>query len=176
MKLSDAQVARFRVEGVLVVEDLLGADEVEAILARAEWVASGQAPHISTKLLQMEPDVNTGTAAADTYADSLRKMSHLAFCDDVFESHARNPKVLNAIESLLGPDIKLYQDQWFMKPPRIGSRQPYQQDMPLGFHIDPPDMVTCWAALNDATRENGCLWMLPGTHRFGIIPRKRWAD
>ena len=176
MKLSETQVERFRKEGVLVLEDLLGADEVEALLARAEWVASGRAPHISKRLLQFEPEVNAGKAAADTYADSLRKMSHLAFCDEGFESHARNPKVLDVIESLLGPDLKLYQDQWFMKPPRIGSRQPYHQDMPLGFHIDPPDMVTCWAALNDATIENGCLWMLPGTHRFGIIPKEKWAD
>jgi phytanoyl-CoA hydroxylase len=176
MKLSETQVASFREEGVLVVEDLLDPDEVGALLARAEWVASGQAPHVTRQRLQVEPEVNSGKAAADTYADSLRKMSHLAFCDDVFESHARNPKVLDVIESLLGPDLKLYQDQWFMKPPRIGSRQHYHQDMPLGFHIDPPDMVTCWAALNDATIENGCLWMLPGTHRFGIITTEKWAD
>ena len=32
------------------------------------------------------------------------------------------------------------------------------------------------AALNDATVENGCLWMLPGTHRFGIIPKEKWAN
>ena len=175
MKLSETQVNRFREEGVLVVEDLLDADEVSALLARAEWVASGSAPHVSSERLQLEPEVNAGKAAAGTVADSLRKMSHLAFCDGVFETHARNPKVLDVIESLLGPDLKLYQDQWFMKPPRIGSRQPYHQDMPLGFHIDPPDMVTCWAALNDATVENGCLWMLPGTHRFGIIPKEEWA-
>lgn len=175
MKLPETHVNRFREEGVLVVEDLLDADEVSALLERAEWVASGRAPHVSRKRLQLEPEVNAGRAAADTVADSLRKMSHLAFCDGVFEAHARNPKVLDVIESLLGPDLKLYQDQWFMKPPRIGSRQPYHQDMPLGFHIDPPDMVTCWAALNDATVENGCLWMLPGTHRFGIIPKEEWA-
>ena len=176
MKLSETQVTRFREDGVLVVDDLLNADEVDALLDRAEWVASGRAPHVSKQRLQVEPDVREGKTAAHTYADSLRKMSHLAFCDEVFEAHARNPKVLDVIESLIGPDLKLYQDQWFMKPPRIGSRQPYHQDMPLGFFIDPPDMVTCWAALNDATIENGCLWMLPGTHRFGIIPNEKWAD
>lgn len=103
-------------------------------------------------------------------------MSHLAFHDEVFQKHARNPKILDIIESLLGPDLKLYQDQVFMKPPKIGSRQRYHQDMPLGFHIDPPDMVTCWAALDDATIENGCLWMLPGTHKFGIIDQAKWSD
>jgi ectoine hydroxylase-related dioxygenase (phytanoyl-CoA dioxygenase family) len=112
---------------------------------------------------------------ADTYADSLRKMNHLAFHDDVFQAHARNPKVLDVIEALLGPDLKLYQDQILMKPPKVGSRLRYHQDAPLGFHIDPPDrMVTCWAALDDSTEENGCMRVLPGTHRFGIIDRAEW--
>ena len=120
--------------------------------------------------------ITEGKAQAENYADSLRKMSHLAFYDEGFENHARNPKILDAIESLLGPDIKLYQDQLFMKPPRIGSRQGYHQDMPLGFYIDPPDMVTCWAALTDSTIKNGCVWMLPGTHKFGITEKSEWAE
>ena len=86
------------------------------------------------------------------------------------------PKVLDIVESILGHDFKLYQDQLFMKPPKIGSRQPYHQDQPTGFHIDPPDlMVSCWAALDNSTIENGCLWMLSGTHSWvpSISLRKR---
>ena len=60
-----------------------------------------------------------------------------------------------------------------MKPPRVGSRQPYHQDQPLGFHIDPADlMVTCWIAFDDSTLENGCLRVLPGTHRNGQLSRE----
>ena len=44
----------------------------------------------------------------------------------------------------------------------------------MGFHIDPPGMVTCGAVLDDATIDNGCLWMLPGTDRFGYIDRTEW--
>lgn len=176
MKLSAAQVERFRADGVLIVEGLLDEGEIAALRQRAEWVASGGASHVARERLQVEPRVAQGEAQAENYADSLRKMSHLAFADEVFQAHARNPKVLDVVESLLGPDLKLYQDQLFMKPPRIGSRQPYHQDQPLGFHIDPPDMVTCWVALDPAKIENGCLWMLPGTHRHGIIPREKWKE
>lgn len=174
MKLSERQVEQFSADGVLVVEDLLGAEEVEALGKRAEWVASGRAEHIGENLLQVEPRVKAGEVEADDYANSLRKMSHLAFYDEVFQAHARNAKILDVIEGLLGADIKLYQDQLFMKPPKIGSRQAYHQDKPLGFNIEPADMVTCWVALDDATIENGCLWMLPGTHRFGVIDREKW--
>ncbi|MCZ6678984.1 MAG: phytanoyl-CoA dioxygenase family protein [Candidatus Poribacteria bacterium] len=174
MKLPEEQVKRFWKDGFLIVENLLDENEVVRLREHAEWVASGEAPHIPGQQLQVEPRVLQGKDQAETYGDSLRKMSHLAFYDETFEAHARNPKILDIIESLLGPDIKLYQDQLFMKPPRIGSRQRYHQDMPLGFHIDPPDMVTCWAALSDSTIENGCVWMLPGTHQFGIIERSKW--
>lgn len=176
MKLSEAQINQFWEDGCLIIEDLLDENEISTLLEYAEWVASGEASHIPQTQLQVEPGVVAGKAHAETYADSLRKMSHLAFYDKVFENHARNPKILDIIESLLGANIKLYQDQLFMKPPRIGSRQGYHQDMPLGFHIDPPDMVTCWTALTDSTIENGCLWMIPGTHKFGIIEQSKWTE
>lgn len=176
MKLSAQQVEQFWQDGVLIVENLLNEQDVATLRARAEWVATGQATHIAQDRLQVEPSVTAGAMGADNYADSLRKMSHLAFCDAVFAEHACNPKILDVIESLLGSDLKLYQDQLFMKPPRIGSRQRYHQDAPLGFYIDPPSMVTCWAALDDATIENGCLWMLPGTHQFGVIEKTKWEE
>lgn len=176
MQLSDEQVEQFWEDGFIIVENLLDPDEVASLLAHAEWVASGKATHIPAGQLQVEPSVAAGGTQAENDADSLRKMSHLAFYDEEFENHARNPKILDVIESLLGTDIKLYQDQLFMKPPRIGSRQRYHQDMPLGFYIDPPDMVTCWAALTDSTIENGCVWMLPGTHKFGITEQSKWAE
>lgn len=176
MTISQNQVKQFWEDGFLIVEDLLDEDEIAVLRQRSDWIASGEADHIANNLLQVEPEVAAGVEQTDTYAKSLRKMSHLAFYDPVFERHARNPKILDIIEALLGADLKLYQDQLFMKPPKIGSRQRYHQDMPLGFFIDPPDMVTCWAALDDSTIENGCLWMLPGTHQFGIIEQEAWAD
>lgn len=176
MKLAAPQVEQFWQDGFLIVENLLDEQELATLRAHADWVASGQATHITADRLQVEPGVAAGQAQATTYADSLRKMSHLAFSDPIFATHARNPKILDVIESLLGPDLKLYQDQLFMKPPRIGSRQRYHQDAPLGFYIEPPAMVTCWAAFDDATIENGCLWMLPGTHQFGVIEKSKWEE
>ncbi len=174
MKLSREQVRQFKEDGVIVVEDLLDRDEVERLKAYAEGVARGESGIIPKKLLQVEPRVARGEARADSDANSLRKMAHLAFYDPVFLDHARSPKILDVVESLMGPDIKLYQDQLFMKPPGVGSRKSYHQDMPCGFHIDPPEMVTCWAALDDSTVQNGCVRMIPGSHRNGILDTSIW--
>ena len=170
MQLSDGLLKEYRENGFIIMEDLLNEEEIAVLRKRAELAATGQLSHIPKERLQVEPGVVAGEAQAESYADSLRKMSHLAFFDDVLEGHARNPKVLDIVESILGPDFKLYQDQIFMKPPKIGSRQPYHQDQPAGFHIDPPEeLVACWAALDDSTIENGCLRMLPGTHKLGPL-------
>lgn len=174
--LTCAQVGQFHRDGFLIVEDLLAPAAVRTLRARAEEIARGELPPDSRIRQQVEPAVDRGEEAADSYEDSLRKLSRLAFNDPVFEAHARNSRIVECIAALLGPDLKLYQDQLFMKPPRVGSRQRYHQDMPLGFYIDPPDLVTCWAALDDSTLENGCLRVLPGTHKFGIIPKEQWEE
>ena len=176
MELSKAQVEEFGRDGVIVVKGLLSAQEIETLRERIAWVISGESP-ISVERLQVEPLVVAGELEADSYAASLRKMSHVAFVDEVFEGHARNSRILDCIEALLGvADIKLYQDQLFMKPPKVGSRQAYHQDQPMGFDIEPADMVTCWAALDAATIENGCLWMLPGTHKLGATEIESWKE
>ena len=177
MGLSKEQIERFRDDGVLVVEGLLNEEEVRVLRERAEWVARGEASHISDRHMQVEPTVTAGEAEADSRAGSLRKLMHLAFVDEVFEAHARNPGILDCVEGLLGPDVKLYQDQLFMKPARIGSRQPYHQDQPLGFDIEPAsELVACWAALDHATVDNGCLWFLPGTHKQGVLDNRERAE
>ena len=118
-------VDRFRQDGVLVVPGLLDEAEIIALRAQAEWVASGQAEHVASARIQVEPRVACGEERADNYANSLRKMIHIAFCDEIFAAHASNRKILDVVEALLGTDLRLYQDQFFMKPPRVGSRQPY---------------------------------------------------
>lgn len=145
--LNSDQVAQFRQDGFLIVRGLLDASRLEAMKQRAESIACGAQAHVPPARLQLEPGGAKGEQNANEGANSLRKMSHVAFVDDVFRTHAMTPEILDCVEALLGPDLKLYQDQLFMKPPRIGSRQPYHQDQPLGFHVDPADrMVTCWAA------------------------------
>src|SRR6266849_7488576 len=171
MSLTPEQITFFQENGYLILGKLFMEEELETLHRRAEWIASGDATHVPEQYRQVEPLVAQGELAAEEYVLSLRKLSHLAWYDDPMLAHARDPRITDRIAALLGPDLKLYQDQLFMKPPRVGSRQKYHQDQPLGFHIDPPElMVTCWLALDDATLANGCLRVLPGTHRNGVLP------
>eukprot|EP01045_Picozoa_sp_COSAG04_P033197 COSAG04_NODE_6774_length_1259_cov_0.925862_2_plen_264_part_01 len=166
--LRPEQVEHFQANGVLVVDNLLRPAELHALTERIAAVADGapippsQNPASPPPTLQIEPRVSAGERTAPDHASSLRKMAHVAFHDPTFQQHARHPRILDAIEALLGtPDLKLYQDQLFMKPPGIGSRQAVHQDQPAGFAIAPEEwMVTAWTACDDSHVGNGCLWVV----------------
>jgi ectoine hydroxylase-related dioxygenase (phytanoyl-CoA dioxygenase family) len=171
--LTSEQVRFFWENGYLTLGRILDEAALDQLRRHAEWISRGEAAHVPARQLQVEPLVTAGKVGAERFDLSLRKLHHLAWYDTDMLAHAQRPEITARIASLLGPDLKLYQDQLFMKPPGIGSRQKYHQDQPLGFHIEPPDrMVTCWLALDDSTVENGCLRVLPGSHLRGALSRE----
>ena len=160
MKPSDEQVAQYEEDGFFVMERLMTDDEVEELRQRAEQIASGEVDFPAARI-EFEPN-----AAPDASPmDRLRKINEGAFHDPVFLKHARNPKLLDVAEAVLGPDLKLFGDQMFIKPPG-GIEKTYHQDSPY-FKIEPMALVSSWVAMDEVTVENGCLYVIPGSHNGG---------
>ena len=76
----------------------------------------------------------------------------------------RHPRILDVVEDLIGPNIMTFSGRFWIKPGRDGSYVSWHQDSAY-FGLDPHEVVTVWLALTDSTRENGCLRVLPGSHR-----------
>jgi len=152
----------FDSNGFVTVEQMLAADELRTLRRRMTEVAEGLGPSFPSDMIEFEP----GASGVRTEA-TVRKINQCAAYDDAFMSHAANPRILDVVESLIGPDIKLFGSQCFMKPPG-GIEKPYHQDSAY-FTIEPTDLVTCWTALDDAAIDNGCLWVIPGSHRSDIL-------
>lgn len=77
------------------------------------------------------------------------------------------PKLLDCVEALLGPDLVLLYSHILNKPPG-GLRVAWHQDGPYWWRVEPKVAVTAWVALDDATVENGCMRVIPGTHRGNV--------
>ena len=169
--LTEEQVAQFRLNGFLTVENVLTPEEVDTIAAHSDVIAAGEAKNIPSTSIQIEPSVAQSGKPIDNQVLSVRKLYNLAVYDDVMWSHVTNPKVVDIIADLLGTDdIKMYADQFFMKAPKgVGSAQRWHQDSASWRDIFPMDLVSAWTALDHATEENGCLNFLPGTHRWGMV-------
>jgi len=69
--------------------------------------------------------------------------------------------VTDRLESLIGPDILLYQSQFLFKYPDGTQVAPHQDSTPM---LNPPLALSIWIALTDVTTENGCLELYPGTN------------
>lgn len=84
---------------------------------------------------------------------------------------ATHPRILDTVEELLGPDIVLWAMFCWYKPPRTGKRIPFHQDGAY-WPIEPKKNITAWIALEPTTRANGCLQVIPGSHRqdFSHVP------
>ncbi len=87
----------------------------------------------------------------------------LAF-DTGFLNIARTPAILDMVEQLIGGDFALWNSSFFAKPARVGTKTPWHQD---GEYWPIRPLATCsvWVAVDPATTENGCLRVIPGSHR-----------
>lgn len=78
-------------------------------------------------------------------------------------------EVLDLVEPIVGPDIALWSSHFICKPPGTGRAVPWHEDSAYwkGM-LEPQEVVTVWLALDDSTRENGCMRVIPGSHSHGF--------
>lgn len=147
--LSAEQVAQYRRDGFLFPVDCLTADEVRYFRGRLEAFEREQ---------------------GDTFGklpDLVRSKSHLLFT--WMDELVRHPRVLDAVESILGPDILIYHLTSWLKEPHEPSHVSWHQDGTY-FGLEPAEQLTAWIALTDSTPEMGCIKILPGSHVIGQKP------
>lgn len=78
---------------------------------------------------------------------------------------ASHPKVLDAVEDVLGPNLMVWGSSLFIKEPGGGTYVSWHQDSTY-WGLSKPNVLTAWIALSPATVESGCMKMVPGTHKW----------
>lgn len=81
-----------------------------------------------------------------------------------------HPALLVPAAQLLGGAVRFWHDQLFCKPARHGGVVPWHQDYSYWTRTEPHAHLTCWVALDDATVDNGCVYYVPGSHRWRLLP------
>ena len=89
-----------------------------------------------------------------------RRLTSLPWLDRL----ARHPSILDAVESLIGPDILVFTSTFFIKEANSPTFAAWHQDATY-FGIEPYEHVTAWVALSDATEEAGCMEVVPSRGR-----------
>jgi non-heme Fe2+,alpha-ketoglutarate-dependent halogenase len=118
---------------------------------------------------QLRAKLEAFEAGAGPLAGKLRHKSHLLFT--WLNELIRHPRILDAVEDLIGPDILCWGSSFFIKEPRNPGFVSWHQDSTY-WGLDPADVVTAWVAFSDSNSANGAMRVVPGTHRMDQVPHR----
>lgn len=164
MKLSSEQVASYHDNGFLVAKGLVIPAEVEAIRADALTVCRGGYP---SENLPPVPQDTTDEAALSQYLCVHQPHRISSFMRDTVAHRG----VAEVLSQIVAPNVKCMQSMLFIKPPKFPGQAWHQDEV----YIPTRDrsLTGGWIALDDVTVENGCLYVIPGSHRDGYLYSQR---
>lgn len=169
MSFTDTQIAFFRAQGYLPAGEVLTPAELEEARAAYDRIFQATEKPSTYRNLGMKEGEVVSKGAVLQIIDMWR-------LDPVFERLLIKPALLDMVEGLMGtPNIRLYHDQALYKPALHGDIVPWHQDNGY-WRLDPPEAISLWIALDDADEENGCMWVVPGSHRAGEVGHQRAGE
>ncbi len=166
--LTDEQIAAFDRYGYLNSGPVLDETEVDAItdgLAEVleigpDGFGDGQPQPVSYR------DMRGGDEGENHHP--VWQIVNIWEASPAFERLIHHPFIVKAVSQLTGQrDLHVWHDQIQYKPAQTGGATNWHQDAPLWPIIKPMTPVSAWIPMDDATEENGCMWMVPGSHKWG---------
>jgi phytanoyl-CoA hydroxylase len=159
---------RYERDGYLVLADALSAGEVQALRDEAVRICRGELGAVEgvRQAAADEPDervVRDYLCIHFPHKLSARMRGAMA-----------HPAVVDALTGLIGPNVKAMQSMLFIKSEGKPGQAWHQDE--LFIPTRDRSLTAAWIALDDATVENGCLWVLPGSHRRGVLYPDRDHD
>jgi ectoine hydroxylase len=161
--LSPDQVAQFHRDGYLLLRRLFDGQEMDALLGYA----------------RNDPGL---MAAAYDRKDASGAATKLALWnqprEDLYGLFSRSPRIIDRMRQLLGDEVYHWHTKMMLKQPLVGGAWEWHQD--YGYWYDNgclyPDLASCLVAVDRATRENGCLQVLRGSHHIGRIDHGKTGE
>jgi ectoine hydroxylase-related dioxygenase (phytanoyl-CoA dioxygenase family) len=161
--LTQDQIAFYNSQGYLVVPEVLAPSELQALRdATRELEEQAAQLDASDHRFQLEPERGNGRSLIYRVLDPI-------LLHPTYERMMQHPRVVDLIADLFGSEnIKLHHTKMFTKYPEKGSAVHWHQDFAYFPHTN-FDLLAVMVMLDDSTEENGCLQVVPGSHRDGPI-------
>lgn len=154
--ITKAQIEFFNTNGYVVVENIINPKEVE-------YYETVYNDFLSNRIDASKYRSDLSGAKSDT----KELITQIMVPSRVFPELLQKPihqKTLEIAKTLLGDDMALDFDMLINKAPQTNTITPWHQD--AAYWIDMPDKraVSCWVAIDNATKDNGCMWYTPKSH------------
>lgn len=165
------QLSQFEEQGYFIIRNMIPRDL--AIELRGV---------IKNTILMPEPDTKADADPMDPMGDSpaaraarFRKLGNFCSKSPLIWHNVHGGAMVKVAQYFLGDDIFLKFNSCFLKPARTGSATPWHQDNGL-WRDGETAPFNFWMALDPATRANGCLQVIPGSHATEIVPHVLYED
>lgn len=161
--LSDDQVRQFHADGYVIVKNLLDREEIDLVRRIAR---------LDRERLQRAAGRRDGSGTV------VKLSVHNELQDDIYGAVVRSQRIVEAMEKLLAGEVYHYHHKLILKEPRVGGAWEWHQDYGYWYHNGClfPELASCLIAIDPATRANGCLQVLRGSHRLGRIEHGQVGD
>ncbi|MCH2173021.1 phytanoyl-CoA dioxygenase family protein [Myxococcota bacterium] len=153
--------------GYLLLPGLFDSEALSRFEERFLEIASGRSEAPEGMIVMQDVMVARGAIQAKTPIHAVNKI--LSFENDpILFRYSRDPKLVEVAQSLIGEGLATISTNVFNKPPGVDGRHPLHQDLRY-FKLRPADkIVGTWTAISACSRENGCLAVIPRSHRGGL--------
>ncbi len=167
--MTPEELSHYHEHGYVVQQALFSKDEIQVWLDRLGALIRGDAPKSEGMLIMRDVMIAKGAVEAASPEAAIAKIQDFHNDPVLFEGYCMHPDLLAWVEAFVGPDIKSIHNMLINKPPGVDGRHPLHQDL-LYFPFRPADrIVATWTALEPCTRENGCLVVVPGSHKGELL-------
>ena len=174
--LTDEQIDRFWEQGYLVAPGGATAAQVSAMSAEIDgWIEDSRsqvANYGDTADGKARFDLEIGHCAQ---TPRLRRVSNPCDISAAFLEVMRRAAVVDMVSDLIGPDVKFHHSKLNIKLPGMDTHVGYHQDHPFDPHTN-DDVIVTLLMLDDVSEENGCTYMLPGSHKGDHYSHYRDGD
>lgn len=181
-RLSVEEWTRFRRDGFLLVPQLVSAADVAELREHTEDLMQGRLPQQTRVMSERNLDEDMGETGQGLEAppahlspeEKAQYFLRLHMLHRKLELHERfmlHPRVLDALESLIGPDVLAMQTMLFLKPPGKPGQGWHQDSYYIPTH--PDTLCGAWIAIDDVDEENGAMWFAQGSQNEPIYPPRK---
>ncbi|MCZ7646429.1 MAG: phytanoyl-CoA dioxygenase family protein [Planctomycetota bacterium] len=178
MLLTPAQLDQFHLRGFAKGARVLDDHQIEKLREEMQLVMEGKSkekPVLNRNLLggssEYGPQANPGQKV-------VVQIVNIWEASPAFLELCKNPEITATVSRLCNhaETLRIWHDQIQYKPPGVGGPTGWHQDFPAWPILQPADLISAWVALDDAEIDNGCMWMVPGSHRWGKVPIRTGED
>lgn len=175
--IGEAELEFFHEQGYLAIHNAFTPAEVQGAIDGLVNLLSGKNPDYTGVMYEQKAaGVDVAALTPEQRQDYVRKFMWFTPHEPRLNAIAHHAGLLNVVERLMGESPILFQDMALLKPPHIGREKPWHQDHAY-FDLSLDKLVMgAWIALDEATTENGCMIIVPGSHRQGPVVHFKRRD